>query len=368
MFKLTKKELNETISFFFIIMVKLRISYILLVLAITITLGVTINQKRSFKDAKISWIDGVRIGHKSDLTNTTGCTVLVFDKMAVAGVDVRGSAPGTRETDLLSPTNTVSQIHALVLTGGSAFGLDSASGVMKCLEEENKGFETGVARIPIVPAAVIFDLAYGNASIRPDSQMGYDACKNALQYNYEMGSIGAGTGATVGKMLGIKHIMKGGLGIASKVLPSGLKVAAIVVVNAFGNIYNYSNGNIIAGARGNDNKTLVNTIDLLKNGTWSDPFLNGQSTTIGVVLTNAQFDKTQMTKIAQMATSGYSRSINPVFTPFDGDTVFAVSVSDGTKSSVFEVGSLAAELASEAILNAVLNAKGTQNVPGIREF
>lgn len=314
--------------------------------------------------------DGILIGHAQDPTNSTGCTVIIFDQDATAGVDVRGSAPGTRETDLLSPLNTVTKINALLLTGGSAFGLDSASGVMKCLEEDGRGFATSTIPVPIVPGAVIYDLAFKNASIRPDFAMGYKACRSAHAQNFNQGSIGAGTGATVGKMFGFKRAMKGGLGIASLTLANGLKVGALVIVNAFGNILNRTNGEIIAGARNDQCTQIVDFFYHLKeNSLKKDHGLkDGQATTLGVVFTNSVFDKTQLTKVAQMAHDGFARSINPIHTPYDGDVIFAVSINGKQKYNIMEVGSLAAEVMSNAIENAIWNSIGNENFPSASQF
>jgi L-aminopeptidase/D-esterase-like protein len=293
----------------------------------------------------ITDVDGIKVGHFTDPRRPTGCTVILCEQGAVAGVDVRGSAPGTRETDLLKPTNTVDKVHAIVLSGGSAFGLDTATGVMRYLEERNIGFETAAGKVPIVPAAILYDLAIGDARIRPDAEAGYKACLNAKSGPVEEGSIGAGAGATVGKLAGGTR-MKGGIGTFSIKLPNELTVAAIVAVNCVGDVIDRKTGHIIAG---------VNIIEKYRSGETAatSPRL-GENTTIGVIATNAAFNKTQMTKIAEMAHDGLARVINPAHTPWDGDTLFALSTGTSNLDANHGIiGALAAEVIAEAIIRAV---------------
>jgi L-aminopeptidase/D-esterase-like protein len=296
----------------------------------------------------MSWItdvEGIKVGHFTDTRRPTGCTVVLYEAGAVTGVDVRGSAPGTRETDLLNPVNTVLEVHGIVLSGGSAFGLDTAGGVMRWLEERGYGYQTAVARVPIVPAAILYDLANGDPSIRPDAEAGYQACLNAKAGPVEEGNVGAGAGATVSKLAGATRV-KGGIGTSSIKLPNGIVVGAIVAVNAVGDVVNPGTGKFITGGK---------IIEAWRSGVEVTRRLRpGESTTIGVVATNAAFDKSQMTKIAQMAHDGVARAINPAHTPFDGDAIFAMS----TRSSAAQIhhgiiGALAAEVVSEAIVRAV---------------
>lgn len=305
-------------------------------------------------EGKITDVPGIEVGHAQDFTAKTGCTVVLARKSAVGGVDVRGSAPGTRETDLLRPTNLVERIHAVALCGGGAFGLSAACGVMKYLEEQGIGFDTGVAKVPIVAAAVIFDLAFGNSRIRPDEKMGYEACLNANSGIIAQGSVGAGTGATVGKILGMKGCMKGGVGTSSIKLPGGIIVGALVVVNAFGDVVEPGTGRIIAGARDPKTGEFVDTKRLLLQGyTTKAPM--GNNTTIGVVATNARLSKEQANKVASLAHNGLALTISPVHTMFDGDTIFAMSTGE-IESDVNVIGVAAVEAVSRAVVNAVKSA------------
>src|SRR5262245_57645237 len=254
----------------------------------------------------ITDVEGIKVGHFSETRRPTGCTVILCEEGGVTGVDVRGSAPGTRETDLLDPKNTVEKAHAILLAGGSAFGLDAASGVMRYLEEHNIGFETRVAKVPIVPAAILFDLGLGDPSIRPNADSGYKACGNARTGKIDEGSVGAGAGATIGK-LGPGLPMKGGIGTSSIKLPNGIVVGAIVAVNCVGNVIDPRSGKTIAGARSPDGKSFVDIIAWYRSGGGVTP-PPGQNTTIGVVATNAGFSKAQMKKIAEMAQDGLARA------------------------------------------------------------
>jgi L-aminopeptidase/D-esterase-like protein len=318
-------------------------------------------------EGSLTDIAGIRVGHFTDSRRPTGCTVVLAEAGAVAGVDVRGSAPGTRETDLLNPISTVQKVHAILLTGGSAFGLEAASGVVQFLEEKGVGFEIGGARVPIVPAAVLFDLVVGDAGIRPDKAAGYAACRNAATGVVEEGNVGAGAGATVGKMLGPGRAMKAGIGTCS-IRVGELQVAALVAVNAVGDIIDRHSCRIVAGARTPDGKGLANTMEVLKQIPAARKSGEGTSTTLGVVATNAQFDKAGMTKIAQMAQDGLARAINPAHTPDDGDTIFALATGELKDASLSLVGALAAEVVSRAIVRAALRAVGIPGYPAARDL
>ena len=324
----------------------------------------------------ITDVEGIRVGHFTDPRRPTGCTVILYERGAVAGVDVRGSAPGTRETDLLEPTNLVDKVNAIVLSGGSAFGLDAATGVVRYLDERGFGYSLGGAPpVPIVPAAVLFDLTVGDPKIRPTADSGYDACTKASSGPVAEGNVGAGAGATVGKLLG-RRPMKGGIGTASIKLPNGIVVAAIVAVNCVGDVLDPTTGQIIAGALTPDGKSFLNIAGALKRGTGvaaagagSGGAGAGENTTIGVVATNARFSKTEMTKIAQMAHDGMARAISPSHTMYDGDTLFAMST--GTSpvvANVTGIGALAAEAVSGAIVRGVMAAISIPGYPGYREM
>jgi L-aminopeptidase/D-esterase-like protein len=312
----------------------------------------------------ITDVPGIRVGHFTDSRRPTGCTVLIFDKSATAGVDVRGSAPGTRETDLLSPTNTVQQVQAILLSGGSAYGLDAASGVVRYLEEHGLGFHVGSVTVPIVPAAVIYDLGVGDSKIRPTAESGYQACKAATTGKVTEGNVGAGAGATVGKIFGMKAAMKSGLGTASvRVAGTGIVVSAIVAVNAVGDIVDPKTGKIIAGARKPDGSGFLDSMAQLRAGR-EVALPIGANSTIGVVATNVAFEKVQLTKIAQMAHDGFARTINPVHTLADGDTIFAVATGAiAAKANHGAIGALAADAMAQAVLRAVRNARSLPGLP-----
>ena len=293
-------------------------------------------------------IDGITVGHATNLTARTGCTVVLCPAGATAGVDVRGAAPGTRETEALRPGRLVQKAHAVLLTGGSAFGLDAAGGVVQYLEEQNVGFPAGPVRVPIVPSAVIFDLGVGDANVRPDREMGYQACLNATDEPVVMGIVGAGTGATVGKAPGVTS-SPGGIGSACMRLDSGLIVAAIMVVNALGNVVHPRTGEILAGGKENDD-----FVDITKRLLDAD-LVQGTNTTIGVVATNATLSPAEAHRVAEMAHDGMARAIRPAHTMFDGDTLFALATGAHTGSGVNTVGILAAEVVATAIVNAVVN-------------
>ena len=292
-------------------------------------------------------IEGITVGHATNTAARTGCTVILCPSGATAGVDVRGAAPGTRETDALRSGRLVQKAHAVLLTGGSAFGLDAAGGVVQYLEERNVGFPAGPVRVPIVPAAVIFDLRVGDAKVRPDREMGYQACQNATDAPVEMGAIGAGTGATVGKGPGVTPA-PGGVGSACVCLDSGLIVAAITVVNALGNVVDPTTGEILAG--GTENGNLVDITERLLD---ANNIVRGTNTTIGVVATNATLTPAEVNRVAEVAHDGMARAIRPAHTMFDGDTLFALATGAHTGSSMNTVGILAAEVVAEAIVNAV---------------
>lgn len=318
---------------------------------------------------KITDVGGIRVGHFTDTRRPTGCTVLLFEQGAVAGVDVRGSAPGTRETDLLNPINTVEQVNGILLTGGSAFGLDAATGVMKYLEARGQGVQTGVAVVPIVPAAVIYDLPVGDPKIRPDAQAGYTACENATNANVAEGNVGAGAGATVGKIFGMQYAMKGGLGTAAlRIGESDLVVGAIVAVNAMGDIFDRKTGKILAGARTTDGRAFRNTMaQLIAGATFHQR--PGENSTIGVVVTNAKLNKAQAEKMAQMAHDGFARTINPVHSMWDGDTIFAAGTATAKAATdLTTIGAVGAEVMAQAVNRAVLSATSIPNLPAHRDM
>ncbi len=320
--------------------------------------------------SSITDVDGIKVGHFTDSRRPTGSTVILCEDGATGGVDVRGSAPGTRETDLLDPKNLVQQVHAIVLSGGSAFGLETATGVVRYLEERGIGYDVGVAKVPIVPAAILFDLTVGDAKIRPDAEAGYKACKAATVNPPAEGNVGAGAGATVGKMFGGKRAMKGGIGTASIKLP-GLTVGAIVAVNAVGDVIDPATGKLIAGARTADGKKLAGTMAGILRGESLPPLLGGTNTTIGVIATDAKLDKAQAQKVAEMAHDGLARTINPAHTMFDGDTIFAVATGKTTSTqpaNVTLIGALAAEAMAQAVVRAIKAARGIQNLPSAADL
>lgn len=302
-------------------------------------------------EGMITHVPGIEVGHAQDFRAKTGCTVVICREGAVGGVDVRGSAPGTRETDLLRPVNLVEQIHAVVLSGGSAFGLAAADGVMQYLEEQGVGLDVGAAKVPIVAGAVLFDLEYGDGRVRPDKNMGYNACINAQKGIITRGSVGAGTGATVGKILGMKYCMKGGIGTASIKLSNGIIVGAIVAVNALGDVVEPGTGRILAGAMDPNTGTFIDTKKFMLKGHKSTAVLGG-NTTIGVVATNACLTKEQANKVASMAHDGFALAISPVHTMFDGDTLFALATGE-IKGDVNVIGIAAVEVVARAIVNSI---------------
>ncbi|MCD1147277.1 P1 family peptidase [Peptoniphilus sp. KCTC 25270] len=302
----------------------------------------------------LSDISGIKVGHFQDDEAKTGVTVVLPPEGNTCAVDVRGGAPGTRETDLLKPENSVSEVHALLLSGGSAYGLAASIGVMEALEKDGKGFDVGVGKVPIVPQAVLFDLAYGSANVRPDAEMGKKAYENAKIGSQSQGCVGAGCGATVGKALGMEYVTKSGLGSATVTL-GDLKVSALVAVNAFGEIYDAETGKQIAGVQ--KEGKFLRIMDLL--GTMKGGFadIEGQNTTIGIVATNATFNKTQLSKLASITHNGYARSIFPVHTLLDGDTIFALATNE-VEADLNVVGAMATKAMSMAIANSIYSVHG----------
>jgi L-aminopeptidase/D-esterase-like protein len=314
----------------------------------------------------ITDVEGILVGHASDYEGYTGCTVILCEKGGTCGIDIRGSAAGTRQIDALGIAHVVEEVHAIVLAGGSSFGLDASTGVMAYLEEKNVGFDVGVAKIPIVPTAVIFDLAFHDHNARPTPDMGYQACKKA-GLTVEEGSVGAGTGATVGKLFAMTRAMKGGLGTASVAMPDGTVVAALAVVNAFGDVLDNITGKIIAGVRTDEDAlSFAGTVDCLRRGEVRKQF-GIDNTTLAVVATNVHFNKREITKIAQMAQGGLIKTIAPVHTTFDGDLVFGLSF--GTmKGDVNRIGVLGEFVVAEAIKRAVKKADGFGKLPAFKDI
>jgi len=323
-------------------------------------------------------VAGLRVGHHTDARRPTGCTVVIAPEGAVAGVDVRGASPGTRETELLDPVNAVDRVHAVLLAGGSAFGLDAAGGVMRWLDEHGIGILVGrganvnpftgaPARVPIVPAAILFDLWVGDPRIRPDADAGYAACVAASTADPAEGNVGAGAGASVGKLFGIARAMKGGVGTAS-IAVNGTTVGALVAVNAIGDVIDPATGSVVAGARTPDGSALLGTMRALLQGHVPAPLAVGSATTIAVVATDAVLTKAEANKVAQMAHDGLARSINPVHTMTDGDVVFALATgASGLTANVTLIGALAAEVLASAVLRAVLAARRVSG-PGLPDL
>ena len=324
---------------------------------------------KAIHNNSLTSLQGILVGHYTDDRRPTGCTVVLCPDGAVAGVDVRGAAPGTRDTDALSPSNTVQEVHGVLLTGGSAYGLDAAGGVMRWLEERGHGFPVGPAIVPIVPAAVIFDLwvddfsktrpvSTQNPRIRPDAQAGYLACQAANSEPVQQGNVGAGAGATLGKLNGPDCAMKGGIGSASLCV-HGVTVAALVVCNALGDVVDPQTGKLLAGARVSaDSRDLLDIVKAQLNGHSISKPQAGSNTTIGVVATDAVLTKPQAHRLAQVAHDGLARSIRPVHTPMDGDTLFALGTgTSGQAADMMLLSTLAAEVTAMAVVNAVLAAK-----------
>jgi L-aminopeptidase/D-esterase-like protein len=318
-------------------------------------------------NATLTAVAGIRVGHHTLPNAPTGCTVILAEAGATAGVDVRGMAPASAETDLLNPVNLVQQVHAITLSGRSSFGLDARSGVMRYLEERQVGFQFGRAHVPIVPAASLFDLGVGDPLIRPTADCGYQAAKNASDAPVAEGSVGAGAGATIGKAAGMPRALKSGVGSASITLSNGLIVSALVVVNAFGDVIDPATGQVVAGVRLPDGRGFADARKLLRAGSVS--FGGGGNTTLGVIATNATLTKTQATRVAEMAHDGYARAISPIHTPVDGDMIFAMATGARPGAAdVGVVGGLAAEVMADAILRAARQATGVQGVPALRDL
>ena len=313
-------------------------------------------------------VTGLKVGHHTLSERPTGCTVVIAEAGAVAGVDVRGGAPGTRETDLLNPTNLVQQVHAIVLSGGSAFGLATADGVIKYLEEKHIGFPYGGRVIPIVPAAILFDLSIGDATVRPGPDCGYAAARSATTSPVIEGNVGAGAGATIGKWVRADRGMKGGIGTSAIELPDGLVVAAIVAVNAAGNVVDPATGQFVAGGRTEDGRSIADVRALLR-GHSRAPAVPGANTTLGIVATNAALTKVQATKLAQMAHDGYARALYPAHLTVDGDIVF--SLATGTRTGAVDLdqlGALAADAVADAIVRSARAATGIPGYPAARDM
>ena len=309
-------------------------------------------------------IKGLKVGQAQNNDALTGCTVVICENGATCGVDVRGSAPGTRETDLLDPINSVQKVHAVVLSGGSAFGLESTCGVNKYWEEKNICFDFGVCKVPIVTGAVLFDLGVGDYKIRPDKEMGYKACLNASEIELKQGNYGAGCGAIVGKIKGWEYVTKGGIGSYSIKLDNGLIVSALVAVNAFGDVY--ENGKVIAGTLDNEKKNILNSYELMKNGVNKGGF-SIDNTTIGIVATNAKLDKAGCKKVSQMAHNGYAKAIFPIHTPHDGDTIFTIATGE-VETDITLLGSLATEVIEKSIINAIKNADSVGQIHSYKDI
>ena len=318
------------------------------------------------KEIQISEMEGFLVGNSQDFAAGTGCTVVIHEQGAVAGVDVRGGSPGTRETDALNPCNLRESIHAVLLAGGSAFGLDAAGGVMEFLEEKGVGRDVAVTKVPIVCGAILFDLKCGDYKIRPDKRMGYDACRNACASLPEQGNYGAGTGATVGKARGPEYAMKGGLGIACFQVGT-LKVGAVMAVNCVGDIFDEKENRVIAGILGGDRKTLANSEDyMLSHYTDRTDFFS-ENTIIGTVITNARLSKAQANKLASVSQNGIARAVRPAHTVFDGDTIFTMAVGK-VEAGLDVVGILAVRAVEQAIINSVKNAKTAYGYPSYRQI
>ncbi len=322
----------------------------------------------------ITDVPGIKVGHASDFKALTGCTVILCEEGAIGGVDIRGTATGTREIDALSLTHLVDKIHAILFAGGSAFGLDAAGGVMAYLEEKRKGFDVVKTKVPIVPAAIIFDLGIGDFRVRPNYKMGYEACLNASKKVLE-GSIGVGTGATVGKLFGIERAMKGGVGTSSVQGPNGLIVGALVVVNAFGDIVDPMSHQVLAGARkskrssqrANSSKWMKQGVTRKEFGAITPSESSAFNTTLGVIATNASLSKKEVHQVAQIAHSGLAKMISPLHTTFDGDLLFAISYGK-KKANVNTIGLLGEAALMEAVKRAIMKADGFGVIPAYKDL
>ncbi|MGQ9572462.1 MAG: P1 family peptidase [Dehalococcoidia bacterium] len=318
-------------------------------------------------DALIA-VPGLRVGHWSDRRAATGCTVVLCEAGAVAAVDARGGAPGTRETDVLRPGNLVERVQAVLLSGGSAFGLDAAAGVMRYLEEQGAGFPTPGGPVPIVVGAVLYDLSIGRADVRPDAAAGYAACQAAKGGRILQGSVGAGCGATAGKALGMARAVKGGIGSASEGAASGIVVGALVAVNCFGEVIDPDSGRILAGPR-DEKGGFLSTLDILRRRPPSAPLGGFTNSTIGVVATNACLSREQAYRLAVMAHDGLARAVRPAHTPVDGDVLFALATgASEAPVDLVTLGALAARAVERAIVRAVREARGLAGVPAVKEW
>jgi L-aminopeptidase/D-esterase-like protein len=315
-------------------------------------------------------VPGVLVGHAQDLNGLTGCTAIICPENTIGGVDQRGGAPGTRETDLLHPMRIVQTVDAILLSGGSAFGLAAADGVMRWLEEQGRGYQTTVARVPIVPAAILFDLDVGSPRVRPNADMGYMACQTASSRAVYQGCVGAGTGAKIGSIMGIMRATKGGIGSASVHLGEGLVVAALIAVNTVGDVVD-EQGKIMAGLRNSpDSREFTGTLNFLRElaaAQIKTPITGGTNTAIGVVATNAKLDKEDTNKVAQMAHDGLAQAVRPAHTPFDGDTIFSLSTGE-LPANVGVIGAFAAEVVAEAVRNAARAAIMLGGIPAMRDL
>ena len=317
----------------------------------------------------ITMVPGIGAGHYTNPEAATGCTVVLCQEGAVAGVDVRGGAPGTRETDLMGPGNLVDRVHGVLLSGGSAFGLDAASGVMRFLEERGAGFRVGNATVPIVPAAILYDLGLITHTLRPGPDEGYSACLASSSGPLEEGSVGAGTGATVGKALGMERAVKGGVGTASVELPDGAVVGAVVAVNAYGGVVDHDTGDLVAGPRIAGDQGFHDTVDLLLRGLAGGGEPGGANTTIGVVATDAQLSKDQAHYLARVAHDGLALAIRPSHTIRDGDTLFALATRKGPAATdLTALGAAATLVVALSVVRAVRQARGLGGVPAVREL
>lgn len=322
--------------------------------------------KYEIKEIKFTDIDGIKVGNAEDIEAGTGCTIVACEEGATAGVDVRGGSPATRETDLLKSENNVQEINGVMLSGGSAFGLDAASGAMKYFEENGIGFDVGVTKVPIICGASLFDLNLGDFSVRPDKEMGYRACENMTDKDCPSGNIGAGTGATVGKFLGTERSMKGGLG--SYALQVGdLKVGAIVAVNCLGDVIDPETNKIVAGLLDKDGEKIVGTEEEITQLYEEKRNVFSGNTTIGVVVTNGKFNKANMNKIASMSHNGYARSMRPAHSIFDGDTIFTMATGK-VDADINVVGLLAARVMERAVIDAVKSAKSAYGFKSYEEI
>jgi L-aminopeptidase/D-esterase-like protein len=352
----------------------MRIAIAAACLALTLTPAYVVSgfsrtvQRSSSMNTTLTAVPGIKVGHHTLTARPTGCTVILAEAGATAAVDVRGAAPATRDTDLLDPVNSVQQVHAVVLSGGSAFGLDTTAGVMRYLEERKIGYAFGNARVPIAPAASLFDLGLGDPTIRPGQDCGYQASNRASADAVAEGSIGAGAGATVGKASGLDRAMKSGVGSSSHTFQNGVIVAALVVVNAFGDVIDPATGQIVAGVRAGDGRSFADARKLLRSGAIRFG-TTANNTTLGVVATNARLTKTETKRVAQVAHDGFARAIAPAHTPVDGDTIFALAT--GGRNGAVDVGvigAVAADVMAEAILRAVTQATGLPNLPAVRDL